>query len=89
MPTSYTGAPALYEIRVAGAIDDGWSDWLGGMAITPAGAGTTRIAGALADQSALLGILAQLHMLNLALISVRRLPSPAAEGRPQQRRAGR
>ncbi len=73
---------ATYEIRVASELSAEWSDWLSGMTITPAGTGVTAIVGVLADQSALYGVLAQLHTLNLTLISVQRLPSPAEEPRP-------
>jgi len=73
MSESTGSSHAVYEIRVGGQLSSDWSDWLGGMTITPIGADETRIAGPVADQSALYGVLAQLHTLNLTLIEVRRV----------------
>lgn len=62
-----------YEIRVRGQLDDSWSDWFGGLTITPLGNDETLISGALPDQSALHGILAKLRDLNLPILSVVRV----------------
>jgi hypothetical protein len=61
-----------YEIRVEGLLSAEWSDWLGGLTITACGDCATLIAGTVADQAALFGILAQLHALNVTLIAVQR-----------------
>jgi hypothetical protein len=61
---------AVYEIRVKGQLDPGWSEWFEGFAITPMPEGETRITGWVQDQSALHGILVRIRNLNLALISV-------------------
>jgi hypothetical protein len=74
-------ASAAYEIRVEGILSSEWSDWLGGLTITAYGDHATLIAGTVADQAALFGILAQLHALNVTLIAVQRVP----EGAPLQR----
>jgi hypothetical protein len=68
--------PSLYEIRVEGHLSDRWSDWFDGLAIRNDPSGVTTLSGQLADQAALFGVLARIHALNLALVSVRWLPSP-------------
>jgi hypothetical protein len=65
--------PLFYEIRVVEHLTDRWSDWFDGLAIRDAPNGDTIISGLLADQAALLGVLNQIHALNLTLISVNRL----------------
>jgi len=80
MASHLRGAGGRYEILVEGILGEQWSDWLGGMAIAPGEEGQTCISGAVPDQSALFGILAQLHALNVTLVAVRRLPDPAEDG---------
>ena len=63
----------MYEIRVEGLIDDRWSEWLGGMALTHEDNGETVLLGELRDQTALQGVLERIRDLGLELISVRRL----------------
>lgn len=62
-----------YEIRVAGALGDGWTAWFDGLRVGCGASGQTVIAGPLADQAALHGVLAKVRDLGLPLISVRRL----------------
>ena len=72
-----------YEIRVAGRMDTGWSDWLPGMRIERGGGSDgadTILRGVVPDQSALRGILCQLWDLGLTVIEVRRLPPAKREG---------
>jgi hypothetical protein len=64
------------EIRVKGRIDERWSDWFEGLAISYA-EGETILTGNVADQSALYGLLAKLRDLGLALISVRHVQGSA------------
>ena len=65
--------PYWYEIRVEGHLADRWSDWFEGLTIHNAPNGETTLAGLLADQAALFGVLTKIHNLNLILISVCRL----------------
>lgn len=58
------------EIRVAGHIDEDWSEWFEGLSITH-GDEETILRGNLADQSALYGMLAKLRDLGLSLVSVK------------------
>ena len=59
----------VYQIKVQGRLDESWSGWFSGMAITFEGDITT-LTGVVVDQAALRGILSRLWDLNLALISV-------------------
>jgi len=61
-----------YQIKVEGRLDASWSDWFNDMTIT-LDSDTTTLTGAIADQSALRGILNKLWDLNLVLVSVNRL----------------
>ena len=66
--------PATYRIRVKGYLDSGWSDRLGGLAITSTsqddGLTVTTLQGELLDQAALAGVLSALYNLQLPLLSV-------------------
>ena len=67
---------AEYSIRVAGFLDQSWSDRLNGMAVMNASAGqndknpVTTLIGPLVDQAALFGVLNTLYNMRLPLISV-------------------
>jgi hypothetical protein len=65
--------PARYELRVRGVLDPGWSAWFEGLRVSSDQAGQTTIAGPVADQAALHGLLAKIRDLGLELLSVRRL----------------
>ena len=69
--------PARYQIKVQGKLNEKWSDWFGGMTVTVQSesndAPITTLTGAVADQSALRGILTKIWDLNLTLISVNRM----------------
>jgi hypothetical protein len=67
----------LHEIRVQGHLDKRWSDWLEGLTVTHESDGTTILAGPLADQAALHGVLSKLRDLALPIVSVRRVASDA------------
>ena len=66
--------PATYQIKVPGHLDERWSDWAGGMAITVENEGDdppiTTLTGVVADQAALHGLLRRLYSLGLPLLSV-------------------
>ena len=63
----------IYRIRVKGCLDQKWSDWFDGFAITPQPGDTTLLAGPVADQAALHGLLARIRDLGLPLLSVARV----------------
>jgi hypothetical protein len=62
-----------YEIRVGAVLEARWSAWFEGLRVTSDERGQTVIAGPVADQAALHGLLAKVRDLGLPLISVRRI----------------
>ncbi len=77
---------ARYEIRVMGHLDPRWITWFDGMRVSRENDGTTVIAGEVADQAALHGLLLRVRNLGLPLVAVTRVgptarqPSPDAAG---------
>jgi hypothetical protein len=65
--------PTRYELRVQGVLDARWSAWFEGLQLSSDQAGQTTIAGPVADQAALHGLLAKIRDLGLELLSVRRI----------------
>ena len=61
--------PTTYQIQVQGKLDEGWSDWFRGMTVVFE-EGITTLAGPVADQAALRGILTRIWDLNLTVLSV-------------------
>jgi hypothetical protein len=65
--------PETYQIKVPGHLDEGWSEWDGGMTVAVEydedGRPVTILTGTL-DQAALQGLLRRLYSLGLPLISV-------------------
>jgi hypothetical protein len=68
--TSLVKNSTVYQIRVQGHLEDEWSDWFDGMNITHLENSETLLAGPVADQSALFGLLIKINSLNLTLLSV-------------------
>jgi hypothetical protein len=66
-----------YQIKIRGWIDPQWADWFGGLGVTYEGteddSPLTVLAGPVADQAALRGILCKLWDFNLTLISAIRV----------------
>jgi hypothetical protein len=65
-------AGSCYQISVQGVLDGRWAAWFEGLQVTDDGSRTV-IAGPVADQAALHGLLNKICGLGLVLISVRRL----------------
>ena len=63
----------VYQIRVKGNLDRKWSDWFDGLTITPQANDETMLAGPVANQAALHGLLAKIRDLGLPLLSCQRL----------------
>ena len=59
-----------YDIRMKGHLDGRWSEWFGGLTITPSGEGETMLSGEIVDQAALHGVLAKVRDLGLPLVAV-------------------
>jgi len=70
-PAATTTAPAsTCQIHVAGHLDEHWSAWLDGFALTRGDDGTTVITGQVADQAQLHGVLARIRDLGVPLLSL-------------------
>jgi hypothetical protein len=61
-----------FEIRVRGQLGKEWSDWFEGLELRPLENGEMILKGYIADQAALIGILNNLHRLNLTILSINR-----------------
>ncbi len=59
-----------YNIRVRGHLDQSWSDWFEGLAISNESNGDAVLAGSIVDQAALHGLLARVRDLGLPLLAV-------------------
>jgi|GEM_PF-1097540 hypothetical protein len=73
--------PQQYAIIVQGHLDPvRWADWFAGLTLTLLESGDTLLAGQVADQAALHGILNRIRDLNLTLLTVNVVDekSPAA-----------
>jgi hypothetical protein len=64
--------PANYTICVLGHVDQRWSEWLDGLAITHLENGQSLIHGAIVDRAALHSILTKIGNLNLEIVAVSR-----------------
>ncbi len=82
--------PTLYEIRLKGHLDGRWADWFGGLTITLEDNGVTLLAGPVADQAALYGLLKKVRNLGLPLLSVNCVePGQRVYPNPMQRKGDR
>jgi hypothetical protein len=59
-----------YEITVRGELGAGWGEWCGGLTATPDAGGNTVLAGEVADQAALFGVLRRVRDAGLVLVGV-------------------
>jgi hypothetical protein len=71
--TQPTAQPERYVIRVKGHLDPRWAEWFDDLTLTHTEAGETVLAGPVADQAALHGLLVRIRDLNLMLVSVTRV----------------
>ena len=69
-------APAHYELRIEGHLDEYWSAWFGGLTLIREDDGTTTLRGAVTDQAELHGLLAKVRDLGTTLISVKPIDTP-------------
>lgn len=76
------GKPVAYQIRIKGHLGHQWTDWYEGLAITQEENGETLLAGSVADQTALHGLLKRVRDLGMPLLSVNRIEpgQPGAAG---------
>ncbi len=73
-----------YEIRVQGHLDQRWSEWFDGLAITYDADENTVLRGPLTDEAALHGVLIKVRDLALPLLAMKRV----AASREEQERQG-
>ncbi len=78
-PITDPGQPVIYEIRLKGHLDHGWTDWFDGLTISLEDNGETLITGPVVDQSALYGLLKKVRDLGMPLLSVDRLKPDQAD----------
>ena len=69
-----------YAIRVQGHLDPSWQHRFEGLRIEHQDTGTTLLAGRLADQAALQGVLLQIVRLGLTLLSLETSEAPGRDG---------
>ncbi len=69
-PKNHPLQPVVYQIRVRGHLGSQWSDWFGGLTITPEENGETVLTGPVVDQGALYCLLRQVRDLGMVLVSV-------------------
>ena len=68
--------PMVYQIRIEGHLGPRWTEWFGGMTITPEDNGDTLLTGPVVDQAALHGLLKKVRDLGMPLISAVRVNPP-------------
>jgi hypothetical protein len=73
-------APAQYELRIEGHLDEHWSAWFGGLTLIREDDGTTTLRGAVTDQAKLHGLLAKIRDLGAPLLSVNTAPDQVGDG---------
>ena len=74
---------SIYEIRVQGHLDQRWSAWFAGLAITYDPDDNTVLRGPLVDEAALHGVLIKVRDLALPLLEVHRVAADTQEGTPK------
>lgn len=62
--------PDIYEIRITGHLSPEWMEWFEGLTVSPEEGGNTLLAGPVADQAALHGLLKKIRDLGMVLVSV-------------------
>ena len=65
-----SAATNIYKIRIHRHLEQRWASWFDGMTVTHESDGTTLLAGDVADQAALHGLLQRVRDTGLTLISV-------------------
>jgi hypothetical protein len=65
------GKVSVYNIRVKGHLDGGWSEWFDGLQITNSENGVAVLSGEIVDQAALHDVLNKVRDLGLPLVAMR------------------
>jgi hypothetical protein len=83
-PSNVTRAsdlPTTYEFRLAGHLDDRWSEWFGGHTLVRNDDASTTLTIEVADQAQLHGLLAGIRDLGVTLLSLNRIETVAGASR--------
>lgn len=75
LPTTETGRPLVYQIKVEGHLSQEWATWFEGAVIILKDNGHTLLVCSVIDQASLYGLLRKVRDLGLPLISVNRVIS--------------
>ncbi len=70
----------IYQIRIKGHLDRGWTDWFGDVSITLQDNGETLLTCPVVDQAALHGLLRKVRDMGMPLLSVIRVKPGQADG---------
>jgi hypothetical protein len=65
----------VYQLRIAGHLDQHWSPWFGDLTLAHEDDGTTSLTGVIADQAELHGVLTKIRDLGVPLISLAVVPT--------------
>ncbi len=76
----HSSQPMIYQIRIKGHLGREWTDWFGGLTITPENNGNTLLTGRVIDQAALHGLLKKVRDLGMPLVSVSPVEPSQADG---------
>ncbi len=76
-----TTGTAMYELRVAGYLDDHWAATLGDLTLARLDDGTTSLTGPVIDQAQLHGVLARIRDLGVPLLTLRTLDCAGTDSR--------
>jgi hypothetical protein len=77
----------MYEIRVAGHLDDHWAAALGDLTLVRLDDGTTSLTGPVLDQAQLHGVLTRIRDLGVPLLTLHTLDGPIQRPRAVRRPA--
>jgi hypothetical protein len=78
----------IYQVQVAGHLDDQWSASFDNITVTRHDDGTSTLTGPVADQAQLHGILARLRDIGATLLSLHPLETAASESQGAHTQAG-
>jgi|SRR5215203_625781 len=82
-PEEVTVAATAYEIRISGTVGSDVAAEFGDVQVVATGVSTV-LSGDLADQAALLGLLARLRSLGLTVLEVRHVPGVSESSAPTE-----